>query len=90
VTSPDPDEIAERVRQVQGVADLWGGVTGEVATYLPGRRVPGVRITPDRVEVHVVIQGVRPLHDVAGAVRRAVQTVAGGRPVDVVVNDISI
>ncbi len=90
MTSPDPDQIADQVRRVDGVADLSGGVTGEIATYLPGRRVPGVRISPDRVEVHLVVESRRPVHEVADAVRRALRPLVGSQPVDVVVADISI
>jgi len=36
------------------VSDLSAGAIGEVATYLPGRRVAGVRITEDGINMHVV------------------------------------
>ena len=31
------EQVADVVRTVPGVHDLYGGVLGEVATYLPGR-----------------------------------------------------
>ncbi|MFD4183444.1 hypothetical protein ACFWPB_20405, partial [Rhodococcus sp. NPDC058514] len=38
------DLIADAVLAVPGVAGLHGGMFGEVATYLPGRRVLGVAL----------------------------------------------
>ena len=88
MTSPDPDQIAERVRQVQGVADLWGGVTGEVATYLPGRRVTGVRMGDAITEVHVVVAMGTPVLATAAAVRAAVHPLVGTE-VQVYVEDVN-
>ena len=50
-STPDVDAIARAVTDVEGVADLHGGVLGEVATYLPGRRVPGIRLQIGRAHV---------------------------------------
>ncbi|MFI2105313.1 hypothetical protein ACH436_18625 [Isoptericola sp. NPDC019693] len=82
---PDDDapvpSTAARVRAaalaVPGVATLTAGRFGEIATYLPGGRVPGVRIDDDGVHVHVVVTatGVRDLPGVAGAVHEAVRSV---------------
>ena len=38
------DVVAAAVRSVPGVAGLHAGMFGEVGTYLPGRRVAGIRI----------------------------------------------
>ncbi|NED70757.1 hypothetical protein G3I15_58540, partial [Streptomyces sp. SID10244] len=35
-------EVADAVTAVPGVTGLYGGVFGEIATYLPGGRVSGV------------------------------------------------
>ena len=86
----DVDAVAAVVQALPAVSSLSGGRFGEVATYLPGRRVQGVRVRPDAVEVHVVAQGGLPLPAVAGAVRGAVLPLPGGRPVDVHVDDIDI
>lgn len=79
--------VAAAVRSVNGVADLHAGVFGEAATYLPGRRVPGVRITPEGTEVHVALRLGAPIRATAQAVRRAVAAHVAG-PVDVTVEDI--
>lgn len=81
------DLVAAAVRRVPGVADLHGGSFGEVATYLPGRRVPGVRIRDDLSEVHVVTLWGAPVPATADAVRAAVEPIVG-TPVHVVVEDV--
>ena len=45
------DLLAAAVRAVPGVAALHPGMFGEVGTYLPGRRVPGIRTVGDVTEV---------------------------------------
>ncbi len=85
---PDPDLIATRVQAVADVTAMHGGVAGEVATYLPGRRVAGVRIDDNRVEVHVVADPVRSLVEIAGDIRNALQPLVGDRTVDVFIGDV--
>ena len=88
----DPAEVADRVAQaalaVPGVTGLHAGSFGEVATYLAGRQVRGVRVREDSTEVHVTVAMGRPLLDVATAVREAVAPLTGG-DVRVVVEDVT-
>jgi hypothetical protein len=72
------------------IAGLAGGRLGEIATYLPGRRLVGVRELEGTVEVHVVARWGTPLPRVADVVRAAVAPYAGGRPVAVFVDDIEV
>ncbi len=72
------------------IADLTGGRFGEVATYLPGRRLLGVREVDGTVEVHVVAKWGTPLPEVAEVVRAAVAAHTGGAPVAVFVDDIEV
>lgn len=81
------DDIATAVLNVPGVAALHGGMFGEVATYLPGRRVTGVRILEDKVEVHVCVLMGAPIRDTAAAIRATASAVAD-LPVDVTVEDV--
>lgn len=87
-------EVAERVAAavgaVSGVAELHGGTYGDIATYLPGRRLAGVRVgrAGEPVEVAFVVALDRPIPAVVADVRRAVAAVCGGRPVDVTVADV--
>ena len=73
---------------VPGVSSLHAGVFGEVATYLPGRRVNGVRLGDEACEVHVVLDWGTPVLQTADAVRIAVEHLIDG-PVDVTVQDIA-
>ena len=85
----DADAIAAATLACPEVASLSGGQFGEVATYLPGRQVAGVRVTTDRVDVHVVARYGAPLHQIADRVRRTVAPVTAGLPVDVTFDDIT-
>lgn len=83
----DADRIAAVVTAVEGVAGLHAGMFGEVATYLPGHRVSGVRIGQDRVDVHVSLNLTAPIRDTATAIQRAVAAITA-LPVDVTVEDL--
>ena len=90
VGSVDAEEVARRAAGCRSVARLSPGSHGEVATYLPGRRVPGVRSSDGRIEVHVVARwGVR-VADLAAEVRRAVAPAADGMVIDIHVDDVDI
>lgn len=51
--------LDQAVRKVPGVAGIYGGHLGEIATYGPGGRVSGVRVRREagqvRVEVHLTV-----------------------------------
>lgn len=91
-TLADIDALAHRVADavlaVPGVVGLHPGQFGDVATYLPGRRVSGVRVLDDHSEVHVVVAEGMPVLAVADAVRSTVVALTG-KPVDVTVADIA-
>jgi len=86
------DEVADRVERavlaVSSVTALHPGSYGEVATYLPGRRVVGVRTGDEGTSVHLAVAFGADLRAVAADVRRAVAEVAPG-PVEVVVEDVT-
>lgn len=88
---PEPRSVAEVVAAVvlavPGVVRLHGGPFGGIGTYLPGRRVTGVRIDDDGTEVHVVLSATEPVAATAGRIQRAVSAVAP-MPVRVHVDDI--
>jgi hypothetical protein len=85
----DVDAIAAAVRGCAGIEDLYAGQPVEVATYLPGRRVLGVRVGADKVEVQVRARWGRPLPQIGSEVQAAVAPLAGGRQVDVLIADIA-
>lgn len=92
---PDLAEVVrDAVLAAPGVVALHPGPFGEVGTYLPGRRVAGVRITEDEVEVHVVAALDRPVLRTTAAVIAALadlppSTGLADRPAHVVVGDVA-
>ena len=86
--SVEIDAIAAIVQDCAGVSALDGGPFGEVATYLPGRTVPGVAVDDDRIRVQVRSAWGIPAADVAALITAALAPLAGPRPVDVSIADI--
>jgi uncharacterized alkaline shock family protein YloU len=90
---PDPEPltpaevVAAAALAVPGVVRLHGGRFGELGTYLPGRRVTGVRIDDEGTEVHVVVSDAVPVPETAARIQRAVSAIAP-MPVRVHVEDI--
>jgi len=89
VDGVDVDAVAAAVRGCPAVDDLAGGPLGGVATYLPVRRVPGIRISDDRIEVHVRGVWDQPVSLIADQIRGALATLNGGRIIDVVLTDVA-
>lgn len=86
----DVDEVVQRVLSCPSVARMAPGTAVEVATYLPGRRVPGVRLVDGAVEVHVVAHYGRPLPEVADEVRRALASTVGEQRVEIFIDDLDL
>lgn len=84
----DVDAIAAAVRTCPAVAELDGGGTRLVATYMPGRRVVGVRVEDDRVLVSVVLAPGSSVQALESQVRSALAPLVEGRRVDVHVADL--
>ncbi|WP_416953399.1 hypothetical protein ACNKF0_15150 [Nocardioides sp. T5] len=82
------DRVASAVLAVPGVHDLHGGVLGEVATYLPGRRVTGVRLRDGDTQVHLVLSWGAPITATTDEVRSRVAEIVPGT-VHVAVEDIA-
>ncbi|WP_103342320.1 hypothetical protein [Amycolatopsis sp. CA-126428] len=82
----DPDRIAAAVQALAPVAGLHSGRFGEIATYLPGRRVPGVRIRAHEITIGVTIHYPATTTQVGAAVRAAVGP--ADRPVAVRIGDV--
>jgi hypothetical protein len=84
----DVDTVAAAVQGCAGVAALDGGPFGEVATYLPGRKVPGVVVGDGRVTVQVRSRWGVPAPDLAALITAVVASLTAHRPVDVVIADV--
>ena len=84
------EAIAAAVLASPAVARLHGGRFNTVASYLPGRRVVGVAVTPSEITVGVVGRYPNTVAQIAAQVRAAVATVVPGVTVTVAVEDIDI
>lgn len=82
-----PEALAAAVLAVPGVVRLHAGSFGEVATYLPGGKVDGIRLRDDGTHVHVVLRAGLPLGGTAERVRGVVAALVPG-PVHVTVEDV--
>lgn len=95
-SQPDPGQLAEAIAAVvrahPAVVDLDGGPFGAVASYLPGRRVVGVRVgeLSDPVEISLIARLGSPLPQLATELRRVIRAVTGTRSIDVIVNDVIV
>lgn len=92
-TSSDPgsteaDLVHAAVLRCAGVAALSAGTFGEIRSYLPGRTVPGVKVSDEAVEVHIVAHYGPPVTTVAEQVRSALATLLAGRQLLLDVDDI--
>ena len=84
----DVDAIAAAMLACPAVAGLHEGGTRAVATYLPGRRVVGVRVEEQRVLVSVVLASGYSVRMLEAQVRSRLAPHVRGRQVDVHVADV--
>lgn len=88
--APDVDAVAEAVSACPSVARLTPGSGVELVTYLPGRRVAGVRMGDDGLEVHVVARYGPTMAEVAEEIRAALRPVVGDVAISVTIHDIDV
>ncbi len=86
----DAQAVADAVSGCPDVASLSGGTLGEVATYLPGSRVVGVRETGAGVEVRIVARWGRPLPEIGEQVRQKIRPLVGSADVMIVIDEIEL
>lgn len=89
-TAAPAERVAAAVLAHPDVAALHGGIFGSVVTYLPGRRVTGVRLGDpgEPVELGVVLRLHRPIPDVVGDLRGVVSALCSATAVDITVGDV--
>ena len=84
------DAVATAVRGCPGVDALDAGpVTSRVTTYLPGRKLDGLKVTADTLTVQVRGIWDVPATEVAHQVRAAASALVEGRAIDVVISDLA-
>jgi hypothetical protein len=84
------DAVAAAVLGCRAVARLHGGPFGTTTTYLPGRRLAGVTLTPEGVTVGVVGRYPATVAEIAAQVREAVAALLPGTAITVAVEDIDL
>jgi hypothetical protein len=89
VDGVDLDAVTAAVLGCGGIEDLVSGPWGGVVTYLPGRRVGGVRVASDHLLISVRGRWGVPVPELAREVRAALAPLVAPRRVDIVVADLS-
>ena len=88
----DAEQVAAAVARCPAVSRMSGGMVGEVATYLPGRRIPGVVIrqapSGPEVSVHVVGWYGPTMSEIAREVDSAIHSVLPGHRVHITIDDL--
>lgn len=93
--SADARAIAAAISAVPSVAGLDSGHYGEIVLLYPGERVPGLRWTGGRLEIHLCAAfdpaDPRPLAETCKLARAAAADVLGAAAtVDVIVSDVAL
>ncbi|GIF78088.1 hypothetical protein [Asanoa siamensis] len=89
VDGVDVARLAAAVEDCPAVDALVEGAPEYAATYLPRRRITGIRIEGDAVTAQVRLRYGSTVGQLAQQVRRAAKPLAGSHRVDIVVADIS-
>jgi len=84
------ESVAAAVLGCSAVARLNAGRFNAITSYLPGRRVVGVVVTPSAVTVGVVGRYPATVVEIAAQVRAAVSTILSDVAVNVAVEDIDL
>lgn len=89
---PLPVRVADALLAHPAVAGLSGGSFGTIASYLPGRRQPGVALGGDGepTRIAVVLHFGAPVAATAAELRGIVAGLTGADRVDVVVADLAM
>lgn len=87
---PDPDRLAAAALACPDVVRVDAGTDVAITTYLPGRRVDGVRVRDADIAIGVVTRPGVTASQVGAQVLAAVRPLAAGRAVEVVVTDLDV
>ena len=90
VDGVDIDALHTAVAACPDVSGLGSPGLAGLTTYLPGRRIAGLRISPDLLELEVVAAWGASVADIAAQIRSAVSGLVAGRPVNITVADIDV
>jgi hypothetical protein len=88
VDGVDVEAVALAVAECPGVAGLDSGRYGEVASYLPGRQVPGVIVCDGALLVRVRSRWGVPAAELLRQVTAVVTPLAGRHRINLTIGDI--
>jgi hypothetical protein len=88
VDGVDVDAVAAAVCRCSGVEGVLDGPPAAAATYLPGRRVDGVRVDSKAVAVQVRARWGYGVPEIAAQIQTATAPLTPGHRVDVIVADL--
>ena len=76
----------------EGVYSMGRGRFVEAATYEGSEKVSGVAVTPEDLEIHIVVRYPlpSPIPEIAENIRERIAPEAGGRKTMVVVDDLEV
>ena len=84
------DAVHAAVAACPGVAGLGSGTVSSLTTYLPGRRLSGIRINPDSVDLEIIAAWGTAAADIYRQIQTAVTAAVGGRRIDLTIADIQL
>lgn len=79
--------VEELALGTPGVVALHPGPWGEAGTYLPGGMFSGIRVSPEKVQIHITVDYRHDLQQVVAELRQRIAADMGRR-VDIVVEDV--
>jgi hypothetical protein len=88
VEGVDVDAIVVALSKVPGVRGVGTAQPGAAATYLPGRRVQGVRVEDDRITVEVCVAWDTSAAKLEASAHKALKRLTADRAVHLVITDI--
>ena len=88
VDGVDIDAVHAAVSNCPGVAGVGSGTLAALTTYLPGRRIPGIRINPESIELEIVANWDATAAAIGRHIRAAIAGLVSGRRVDITIADI--
>jgi hypothetical protein len=90
VDGVDVDALHAAALACPGIAGVGSAEPGALATYLPGRRVTGIRVNPDSIELEVCTRWDASARQVGAALQTSLKEQADGRRIDVTIVDIEL
>ncbi len=82
--------LADRLAALPAIDRLTAGPHGTVALHRPGRRITGLRLVGDHLEIHVVLAAGYSVAEAAAQVAAATAPLIPASLVDLHVDDVAI